>query len=81
MFNSANASRRREIRSQTRDRAIISIASQSNIISSNNSFMFFFFINRIIELLDDAQFENSDKNNDFVDFDDVDVSIKHISIC
>ena len=79
MFNSTNAFRRRETRSQTRDRAIVSIASQSNIISSNNSFMFFFFIDRIIELSDDVQSENSDENNDFVDSDDVDVSIKHIS--
>ena len=40
----------------------------------------FFFINRIIELFDDIQFENFDKNDDFVDFNNIDVSIKHISI-
>ena len=80
MFNSANASRRREIRSQTRDRAIVSTASQSSIISSSNSFMLSFSIDRITELSDDAQFENSDENNDFVDLDDVDVSARHISV-
>ena len=43
-------------------------------------FLCFFFINRVIELFDDVQFENFDKNDDFVDFENVDVSIKHISI-
>ena len=79
MFNSINAFRRREIRLQTRNRAIVSIVLQSNIILSNNLFMFF-FINRIIKLFDNVQFENFNENNDFVDFDDVDVLIKHISI-
>ena len=80
MFNSTGASRRRETRSQTRDRAIVSTASQSSIISSSNFFMFSFSIDRVTELSDDAQFENSDENNDFVDFGNVDVSAKHISV-
>ena len=80
MFNLINASRRRETRSQTRERAIVFNLSSQNIISSNNSFMFFSSINRIIELFDDAQFENFDEIDDFVTFDDVDASIKHISI-
>ena len=58
MFNSTNAFRRREIRSQIRKRAIVFNLSSQNIISSSNFFMFSFFINRIIELFDDAQFEN-----------------------
>ena len=80
MFSSANASRRREIRSQTRDRAIVSTASQSNIISSSNFLMFSFSIDRVTELPDDARFENSDENDDSVDSDDVDVSARHISV-
>ena len=80
MFNSTDAFRRREIRSQTRERAIVFNLSSQNIISSDNSFMLSFFINRVIEFSDDAQFENFDEIDDFVAFDDVDASIRHISI-
>ena len=78
MFNSTNTFRRREIRSQIRDRAIVSIVLLLNIVLSNN--FLYFFIDRIIELFDDIQFENFDNNDDFVDFENVDVSIKHVSI-
>ena len=54
MFSSTNAFRRREIRSQTRERAIVFNLSSQNIISSNNFFMLSSFINRIIEFFDDA---------------------------
>ena len=80
MFSSTNTSRRREIRLQTRERAIVFNLSSQNITSSNNFSMFSSFINRITELFDDVQFENFDKIDDSVTFDDVDVSTKHISI-
>ena len=80
MFSSTDAFHRREIRSQTRERAIVFNLSSQSIISSSNSFMFSFFINRIIELSNDVQFENFDEIDDFVIFDDVDVSIKYILI-
>ena len=58
MFSSTDAFRRRETRSQTRERAIVFNLSSQNIISSDNFSMLSSSINRIIELSDDVQFEN-----------------------
>ena len=42
--------------------------------------MLFPFTDRITELPDDAQFENSDENNDPVDPDDADASARHTPV-
>ena len=81
MFDSTDVFRRREIRLQICERAIVSFnLSSNNIIYFNNNQLLSFIENRIFEFFDDVQFENSDEINDFVISENVDVAFKHISI-